>query len=157
MDFKASLLNFFFPLLSRVRQLEWFDERPAKEPSSKVVILSKMFTPSEFVTDPALLLDLKEEVRDECSKVGDITNVVLYDLEEDGVMSVRFKSALDAEACVTKFHGRFYAGRRIEAVLWDGKAKWKKSGGGGDDDGEGGGEGEKERLKRFEDWLEADG
>jgi HIV Tat-specific factor 1 len=30
--------------------------------------------------DPTLLLDLKEEVRDECEKFGEVTNVNMYDV-----------------------------------------------------------------------------
>jgi hypothetical protein len=50
--------------------------------------------------DPALILDLKEEIREECEKLGEITNVVLYDKEEDGVVTVRFQDIHGAAACV---------------------------------------------------------
>jgi len=39
-----------------------------------------MFTLVELDEDPTLLLDLKEEVRDECEKLGEVTNVTLYDV-----------------------------------------------------------------------------
>ena len=39
-----------------------------------------MFTLEELEEDAALLLDLKEDVRDECSSLGEVTNVVLYDV-----------------------------------------------------------------------------
>lgn len=29
--------------------------------------------------DPTLLLELKEDVREECEKLGEVTNVILYD------------------------------------------------------------------------------
>lgn len=50
--------------------------------------------------DPAAILDIKEDIRDECSKLGEVTNVVLYDKEEAGVVSVRFSSPESANACV---------------------------------------------------------
>lgn len=56
-----------------------------------------------------------------------------------------------------KFDGRFFAGRRIEATLFAGKQRFKRSGGGGGeqtDDGEGG---EAHRLADFEKWLLAEG
>lgn len=39
-----------------------------------------MFTLEELAKDATLLLDLKEDVREECSILGEVTNVVLYDV-----------------------------------------------------------------------------
>lgn len=42
-----------------------------------------MFTLQELEEDPTLLLDLKEDVRDECEKTcGEVTNVTLYDVSD---------------------------------------------------------------------------
>jgi HIV Tat-specific factor 1 len=46
------------------------------------------------------MLDIKEDIREECAKLGDVTNVVLFDKETAGVASVRFSNATAAEACV---------------------------------------------------------
>jgi HIV Tat-specific factor 1 len=74
-----------------------------------------MFTFKELEEDPSLLLDLKEDVREECENLGVVTNVVLYDvsiapadlsmlnsqqLEEEGIMTVKFKDQLSATACL---------------------------------------------------------
>jgi HIV Tat-specific factor 1 len=48
--------------------------------NSRVVVLKRMFTLEELEEDATLLLDLKEDVREECSSLGDVTNVVLYDV-----------------------------------------------------------------------------
>jgi HIV Tat-specific factor 1 len=66
----------------------------------KVVVLKHMFTLKELAEDPAALLDIKEDIRDECAKLGSVTNVVLYDKEEDGVATVRFATSEAANACV---------------------------------------------------------
>ena len=50
--------------------------------NSRVVVLKHMFTLDELNEDPSLLLDLKEDVREECAMLGDVTNVVLYDVRE---------------------------------------------------------------------------
>jgi len=39
-----------------------------------------MFTLQELKNDPSLLLELKEDVREEAENLGDVTNVVLYDV-----------------------------------------------------------------------------
>jgi HIV Tat-specific factor 1 len=46
------------------------------------------------------MLEIKEDIREECSKLGEVTNVVLFDKEEAGVASVRFANAEAASACV---------------------------------------------------------
>ena len=48
--------------------------------NGRVVVLKHMFTLVELEEDPSLLLDLKEDVREECAILGDVTNVVLYDV-----------------------------------------------------------------------------
>lgn len=48
--------------------------------NNRVVVLKHMFTLAELEEDAALLLDLKEDVREECSTLGEVTNVVLYDV-----------------------------------------------------------------------------
>jgi hypothetical protein len=50
--------------------------------------------------DPAAILDIKEDIREECSKLGEVTNVVLYDKEQAGVVSVRFSDPEAARNCV---------------------------------------------------------
>lgn len=44
------------------------------------VCLRRMFTVAELDEDPTLLLDLKEDVREECETLGVVTNVVLWDV-----------------------------------------------------------------------------
>jgi len=114
-----------------------------------------MFTLKELAGDTSLLLDLKEDVREECSTLGEVTNVVLYDTEPDGVMTVKFRDPLGAQACVLKMDGRFFAGRRIEAELYSGKQRFKRSGAG--EDVEGGEDAEKKRLEDFALWLMTEG
>lgn len=84
---------------------DWDDDDPSaiQETSSrwdKVVILKHMFTLQELEEDPAAILDIKEDIREECSKLGPVTNVVLFDKEEAGVASVRFGNEEAANACV---------------------------------------------------------
>lgn len=50
--------------------------------------------------DPSAILDIKEDIREECSKLGNVSNVVLYDLEPTGVARVKFTDPDAANACV---------------------------------------------------------
>lgn len=56
-----------------------------------------------------------------------------------------------------KMHGRFFAGRKIEASLWIGKQRFKRTGVAEDVDDTGGDEGEKQRLDAFAQWLLTEG
>lgn len=38
----------------------------------------------------------------------------------EGVVSVRFKTAEGAAACVERMNGRFFSGRQLVAHMWDG-------------------------------------
>ncbi|KAF8325274.1 uncharacterized protein EI90DRAFT_2186841 [Cantharellus anzutake] len=134
-------------------------QRKAALVKIRTVVLKHMFTLKDLEQDPTLLLDLKEDVREECETLGEVTNVVLYDKEEDGIMTIKFKEPLSAQACVIKMNGRFFDGRRVEASLYEGKSKYKKSSSGADhegDDEHGGDEDEKKRLDAFASWLEKD-
>ncbi|KAH9895132.1 hypothetical protein C8Q73DRAFT_693187 [Cubamyces lactineus] len=131
------------------------DKMNAMNKHGRVVVLKHMFTLKELEEDSSLLLDLKEDVREECSSLGEVTNVVLYDLEPEGIMTVKFKDPLSAQACVLKMNGRFFAGRRIEASLYAGRQRFKRSGH-GDNFGDGD-ENEKKRLDDFAKWLMAEG
>jgi len=65
--------------------------------NSRVVVLKHMFTLKELEEDPSLLLDLKEDVREECETLGEVTNVVLYDVRRYLFSVVRFSPSLSSE------------------------------------------------------------
>ncbi|KAI4255437.1 MAG: hypothetical protein LQ352_002576 [Teloschistes flavicans] len=129
---------------------DWDDDDPQamRDTNSrwdKVVILKHLFTLKELEEDPAAILDIKEDIREECAKIADVTNVVLFDKEADGVASL--------------MDGRYFSGTRVEAYIADGSEKFKKSserklqlGEDGEEEGE-----ESKRLDEFGSWLENDG
>ncbi|ORY26260.1 hypothetical protein BCR39DRAFT_541678 [Naematelia encephala] len=123
---------------------------PGANRMNRVVVLKGMFSVEDVEKDPGLLLELKEDVREEAETLGTVTSVQLYDQEEDGVMTIKFKDAVSAQACVMKMNGRFFDGRQIFAGIYSGKERYRKSGGGGlgDDDEE-----EQDRLEGFASWL----
>ena len=161
---------------------DWDDDDPSKIADTtskydKVVILRHMFTLKQLDEEPTAILDLKEDIREECEKLGDVTNVVLYDKEEDGIVSVRFANAESAKACVGVYislisslshlcetglglmagqvmHGRFFDGQKVEAYIFDGLEKFKKTSAKRTVEEE---EAEEERLEKFGNWLEESG
>ncbi|CAE6417292.1 unnamed protein product [Rhizoctonia solani] len=128
--------------------------------TSRVVVLKHMFTKEELAEDATLLLDLKEDVREECSTLGEVTNVVLYDEEEDGVMTVKFKDPVSAQACILKMNGRFFAGRKVVAEFFDGRQRFNRSGhdaSHANAEGEDDEQAERQRLDDFAEWLMKEG
>jgi len=131
------------------------EESGSANKNSRVVVLKHMFTLQELEEDASLLLDLKEDVREECSTLGEVTNVVLYDQEPEGIMSVKFRDHVSAQACVMKMNGRYFAGRRVEASLYYGRQRFKRAG--AEELDSISDEVEKKRLDDFAQWLMAEG
>jgi len=127
---------------------------PTSTAQSRVIVLKHMFTLEDLKEDPTLILDLKEDVREECETMGVVTNVVLYDKEPEGIMTVKFKDLVSAQACLLKMNGRFFSGRKVEAAYLRGKPRFVKSGNENEDEEDD--EVEKKRLDDFAQWLEQD-
>ncbi|KIL66177.1 hypothetical protein M378DRAFT_10191 [Amanita muscaria Koide BX008] len=130
------------------------EESGSANKDSRVVVLKHMFTLQELEEDASLLLDLKEDVREECSTLGEVTNVVLYDQEPEGIMTVKFRDHVSALACVMKMNGRYFDGRRVEASLYFGRQRFKR---GAEELDSISDEAEKKRLDDFAQWLMAEG
>ncbi|CAO1628077.1 unnamed protein product [Sympodiomycopsis kandeliae] len=128
--------------------------------TTQTILLKHLFTPSELESEPELLLEIKDDIREECSSYGTVSNVVLYDLEEDGIVSVRFakgslikeelyKGHVAAKEAVRKLNARFFAGKIVLAYLVQGKIRYRRSDRGNADE-----EQEEEQGKDgFGEWL----
>lgn len=66
-------------------------------------------------------------MRDEAETFGEVTNVTLFDREQDGIMTVRFKEFESAEKFKDAIHGRHFGGRKLEVELAEDKPRFKKS------------------------------
>lgn len=109
-------------LKQQQKQLDWRPEKQgdARKRHEKVVIIRNMFHPSDFEDDPLVLNEYREDLRTECEKFGEVKKVILFDRHPDGVASVAFKEADQADACIQSFNGRWFGGRQLSALAWDG-------------------------------------
>ena len=132
--------------------LDWNDAKLSKKlaKAQRTIIIKPMFHPSEFDQDPSYLLDLKESIRDECGKFGEVTNVHVYDRNPDGVVLVRFAQDSAARSCIEKMHGRFFAKKQLSAVIWDGETKYDVQTNVSEEE-------EQKRLEKYAQWLESGG
>ncbi|KAL6706488.1 hypothetical protein ACN47E_005427 [Coniothyrium glycines] len=131
---------------------EWSDNEeevtetfaPKKNKWAKVVVIKKAFTLAELDEDDGAYLEIKEDFREEAEKHGSVTNVTLYDKEEDGILSVRFRDFESAEKFRDATNGRWFDRRQLDVSIAEDKPKFKKSARGEEPDSE-----EEERLERL--------
>lgn len=110
------------------KQLDWRPERragPNRLRHERVVILKNMFHPMDFEDDPLVLNEIREDLRVECSKFGQIRKLLLFDRHPDGVASVSFREPEEADCCIQTLDGRWFGGRQITAQAWDGTTDYQ--------------------------------
>lgn len=69
-----------------------------------------MFMFEEFEEDFVVLFEIKEDIRDECVKLGQVINVVLYDQEKDGLVFVKFVDVELVQVCIKFMYGCSFDG-----------------------------------------------
>ncbi|KAI8990798.1 hypothetical protein BDF20DRAFT_812538 [Mycotypha africana] len=121
------------------RKLDWVESDVGKkqEKFAKIVILKNMYTQEELDAEPTLYLELKQDVREECEKLGEITNVILYDKSPGGIISVRYKEKESADACIAVSIWNFLVKKRtytfgfnslgLHAIVDERKIFWRQT------------------------------
>uniref|UniRef100_A0A8C6CP86 17S U2 SnRNP complex component HTATSF1 n=1 Tax=Moschus moschiferus TaxID=68415 RepID=A0A8C6CP86_MOSMO len=110
------------------KQLDWRPERrtgPSRMHHERVVIIKNMFRPVDFEDDPLVLNEIREDLRVECSKFGQIRKLLLFDRHPDGVASVSFRDPEEADYCIQALNGRWSGGHQIIAQAWDGTTDYQ--------------------------------
>jgi HIV Tat-specific factor 1 len=97
----------------------------------------------EFDTDPALLPGYPPDIREYRAKFGEVNKIIVFDTSlwclflsisyhitcvphfwrqqhEEGVAQVFVREAEEADLCIEKLHGRWFAEKEIIAETWDG-------------------------------------
>ncbi|CAN6471855.1 unnamed protein product [Victoria cruziana] len=106
--------------------LGWGGRDDAKVLVPGTVILRHMFAPSELREDPNMLMELEEDVAEECSKLGPIDSVKVCENHPQGVALVKFKDRKDVLKCIQLMNGRWFGGRQIHASEDDGSVNHAK-------------------------------
>ncbi|XP_036596252.1 HIV Tat-specific factor 1 [Trichosurus vulpecula] len=105
------------------KQLDWRPEKKtgtARMRHERVVIIRNMFHPKDFEEDPLVLNEIREDLRTECEKFGQVKKVLLFDRHPDGVASVSYKEPEEADICIQALNGRWFGGRQLRVAVWDG-------------------------------------
>ncbi|KAM0949823.1 putative RNA recognition motif domain, splicing factor, RBM39, splicing factor RBM39, linker [Dioscorea sansibarensis] len=82
---------------------------------SECLLLKNMFDPT-IETQPDFDIDIKEDVRDECSKFGTVKHIFV-DKNSAGFVYLRFDSPTAAINAQRALHGRWFAGKMITATF----------------------------------------
>ncbi|XP_063169391.1 17S U2 SnRNP complex component HTATSF1 [Candoia aspera] len=130
------------------QQQKLLDWRPEKKEGSvrlrheRVIIIRNMFHPKDFEEDPLVLNEIREDLRTECEKFGQVKKVIIFDRHPDGVASVSFKEAEEADVCKQALSGRWFGGRQLCVETWDGVTDYQVE------------ETSREREERLKGWQE---
>lgn len=103
--------------------LDWRDRAGGDDlrpKHAKIVIMKHCFDPKEFLEDACMITEIRDDIRQECEKLGPVKKVLLFDRHPDGVVSVKFDTHESAEDAVKVFDKRWFGGQQIEATQWDG-------------------------------------
>jgi len=96
---------------------------------AKTVIIKGMFDVDVMKNDPDNYGDVFDDTMEPAKAIGEVTKVTIWDLEPEGIVTVRFKEFEDAEAFVANnFGGRKYNGSHPQLSLAEDKPRFKKSG-----------------------------
>uniref|UniRef100_A0A7S3A676 RRM domain-containing protein n=1 Tax=Rhodosorus marinus TaxID=101924 RepID=A0A7S3A676_9RHOD len=106
----------------------------------RIVILKHCFDPNQM-TNPTDYEDLREDMEIECSKMGEVEKVTVFNGNSEGVVAVKFKQPASAESCIEVMNERFFDGRKLEAGFFDGKSDFRVK------------ETDEQRKKREESWA----
>lgn len=128
------------------KALGWggFDDLKKKQPMS--VLLKNMFTQQEVLMEPTLIEDLEAEIMEECSKIGAVERLRVYENSSQGAVLVKFKDRESGLKCISVMNGRWFGGKKVEATEDDGLVNYALTDAAA----------EAERLERFGAELEAD-
>ncbi|CAH2350053.1 cold sensitive U2 snRNA suppressor 2 [[Candida] railenensis] len=111
----------------------------------KTVVIENMFRLAELQSDPTLELEIKQDIQEECDKLGignEITKIFVHDISKS--VTVKFSNAESSEKCIAGFGGRYFDGLKLSVKKYSGeKLSHSKSN-----------ESNSERIEKFGDWLE---
>mmetsp|Transcript_38901 Transcript_38901/g.98060 ORF Transcript_38901/g.98060 Transcript_38901/m.98060 type:complete len:197 (-) Transcript_38901:90-680(-) len=82
------------------------------------LLLTNMFDPAEE-DDPEFHLDIAEDVREECEKLGGPLLHIFVDKMSQGDVYVKMPTVEGAQKVQAALHGRWFAGKQLDASYFD--------------------------------------
>jgi HIV Tat-specific factor 1 len=119
----------------RSKLAEWSDNEeevkevfaPKKNKWAKYCVVKHAFSVEEINQDPGVILEIKEDMREDAEQYGTVTSVTLFDLEKEGILTVRFREFEAAEKFRNANNGRFYSKRKLDITIPEDRPRFRKS------------------------------
>eukprot|EP00624_Nannochloropsis_granulata_P006634 evm.model.NODE_499_length_36058_cov_18.539797.9 len=92
----------------------------------RIVVVKNMFHPTQCQA-PGFVEELQEDLEGECSALGPLEKMTIFERHPEGVVVIKFGTAFAAEQCVKLMNGRFFAGRKLQSSYWDGSTDYTKA------------------------------
>jgi len=92
----------------------------------RIVVVKNMFYPTECQA-PGFVEELQGDLEGECSALGPLEKMTIFERHPEGVVVIKFGTAFAAEQCVKLMNGRFFAGRKLQSSYWDGSTDYTKA------------------------------
>ncbi|ODV83210.1 hypothetical protein CANARDRAFT_100588 [[Candida] arabinofermentans NRRL YB-2248] len=127
------------------------EQEHQEQDDEKIVVFENVFKVESLKKDPLLkneiIQDIKEGIQELNINSKSIQNIILYDLEINGIITVKFNNLKDANICISKMNLRYFDGLQLKVYKYDGFTRYKKS---NEDENEN----ELERLNEFGKWVD---
>jgi len=131
-------------LYNQKKELTWEDD------DNVHIILKHAFDLTEAKDGGIQFFDeVKEDIRAECQKLGDVASVKIFQRNPEGVVAVKFKDHESATKCLQKMNGRWFGGKQLIVQYYDGWTNYDV----GEDASR---EEEHQRTQDWEEWLNQD-
>ena len=96
-----------------------------KKRHEKTVVLKNVFDARLAMGNLKKVPEIETSVKEVCSRFGEIKKVIVFDLHDEGVVSVVFRDWDAADLCVAQLNQRQVLGRTVSAEIWDGVTNYK--------------------------------
>uniref|UniRef100_W5ND95 HIV-1 Tat specific factor 1 n=1 Tax=Lepisosteus oculatus TaxID=7918 RepID=W5ND95_LEPOC len=120
LDLVQSILNWRIRRRGKIRCRSFFKAEVCCRSNLKKQPLSE-----HTQEDPLVLNEIREDLRTECEKFGQVKKVIIFDRHPDGVASVAFKEPEEADVCQLALDGRWFGGRKLSVQHWDGTTDYQ--------------------------------
>jgi HIV Tat-specific factor 1 len=123
----------------------------SKRRALRIVVVEGMFDPAESVANPQFFEELEKDIAEEFEKCGPLEKITVFSRNPRGVVIVKFTTAFAAQECVRLMDGRYFGGRKLRSMFWDGVTNYSS---GPVAVSEQQSEADEQRLEEFGNWLE---
>jgi HIV Tat-specific factor 1 len=123
----------------------------SKRRALRIVVVEGMFDPLDSLTNPQFFEELEKDIAEEFEKCGPLEKITVFSNNPKGVVIVKFATAFAAQECVRLMDGRYFGGKKLRSMFWDGVTNYTCGPATASDQQS---DADEQRLEEFGNWLE---